>query len=61
MSTTTTRPAFGVGTLPLAILGVLATVYGLLVLPASILGGIYLKSGAKAPSSRSNAGSEATE
>ncbi|RNJ25384.1 hypothetical protein [Halosegnis longus] len=41
MSTITTRPAVGTGTLPLAILGVLATVYGLLVIPVSILGGVH--------------------
>ena len=42
MSTMTARPAFGVGTLPLAILGALATAYGLLVIPVSVLGGLHI-------------------
>ena len=42
MSTMTTRPALGIGTLPLAVLGLLATAYGLLVLPASVLGGVHI-------------------
>jgi hypothetical protein len=37
------------------------TVVATVVLPLTFVVGIYLKSGANAPSSRSNAGSEATE